>query len=303
MLSVILVAGSFLLRRRMEESPEFSELKAQGKTSKNPLKESFTNWKNLKWVLIALFGATAGQGVVWYTGQFYAMTFCTKTLSLDATQFQQMMLVVLCIGTPLFIFFGWLSDRVGRKWIMLTGIALGAVFYVPIYKAIAAQADEQQWQSRASSAPHQEFGVDAHGERTLNTTYYYEGGGEVTIVQYNMEAEGGWIEGSRKVHLPQQQLFIVALLIFVQIVFVTMAYGPIAAFLVELFPANIRYTSMSLPYHIGNGVFGGLTPLIAESLVVKTGNILAGVYYPVVIATITVIVGVLAIRDKQRKVQ
>lgn len=300
MLSVILVAGSFMLRRKMEESPEFKELKAQGKTSKNPLKESFTKWGNLKWVLIALFGATAGQGVIWYTGQFYAMTFCTKTLSIDSTQFQQMFLIVLVIATPLFIFFGWLSDRIGRKWIMLTGIALGALFYVPIYNSIIEQADTEQWQYEYNQeAITVTATVDSNGDSIGTSVSHYEGGGLVTQEWYKVP-NVGWIDGPKKFHLPQSNLLMIGLLIFIQLIFVTMAYGPIAAFLVELFPANIRYTSMSLPYHIGNGVFGGLTPLIAESLVLKTGNVLAGIYYPVAIATITVVVGVLAIKEKSK---
>lgn len=302
LLSVVLVAGSFLLRRKMDESPEFKALKAEGKTVKNPIKESFTKWSNLKWVLIALFGVTAGQGVVWYTGQFYAMTFCTKTLNIDATQFQQMLLVVLLIGTPLFIFFGWLSDRIGRKWIMLAGIGLGALTYLPIYKAMVSQADHQQWTQTASEPMIQTGTVNADGDSTGVATYTYEGGGKVT--QRWKQAEGAvWIEDGLTVELPQHNLFTIGLLIFIQLVFVTMAYGPIAAFLVELFPANIRYTSMSLPYHIGNGVFGGLTPFIAEALVVKTGNILSGVYYPVVIATITVIVGVFALRERKTQAE
>lgn len=288
MLSSLLVAISFFIRRRMEESPEFEALKKEGKLSKNPLKESFGKWKNLKWVLIALFGATAGQGVVWYTGQFYAMNFCTNTLHIDSSQIQKMLLVVLLIGTPLFIFFAWLSDRIGRKWIMLSGIALGALFYIPIYKAMAAQANSSGWTQISSRLSQEEIG-EAH--QTGKVTSYYENGATIVEVMKDDKL-------SKTVSLPLQNLLTIGSLILLQLVFVTMAYGPIAAFLVELFPAKIRYTSMSLPYHIGNGVFGGLTPLIAESLVVKNGNIFAGLYYPVIVAAITVVVGIIFIRNK-----
>ncbi len=298
-LSVLLVAGSFAIRRKMEESPEFAALKASGKTSKNPLKESFTQWKNLKWVLIALFGATAGQGVVWYTGQFYAMNFCTKTLSIDPTQIQKMLLVVLLLATPLFIFFGWWSDRIGRKWIMLTGIALGAIFYVPIYTEMADEANYKSWRPGGEHPIIAVTGVNVDGDSTGVATYAYPYGGEVKQDLVQIKG-GGWVEGPVKIHLPSPTLFRMGLLIFIQLIFVTMAYGPIAAFLVELFPANIRYTSMSLPYHIGNGVFGGLTPLIAEMLVVKSGNNISGIYYPVIVATVTVIVGVFFIREQKK---
>lgn len=290
-LSVLLVAGSFAIRRKMEESPEFVALKASGKTSKNPLKESFTQWKNLKWVLIALFGATAGQGVVWYTGQFYAMNFCTKTLSIDPTQIQKMLLVVLLLATPLFIFFGWWSDRVGRKWIMLTGIALGAIFYVPIYKAMSAQAEYENW-TPTNPPSNIAAQINTPGEPIKNIYLYENGGAVIQVIKNDVSA--------LTITLPFENLMMMGLLIFIQLVFVTMAYGPIAAFLVELFPANIRYTSMSLPYHIGNGVFGGLTPLIAEVLVVKSGNNISGIYYPVIVATVTVIVGVFFIREQKK---
>ncbi|MEW6467752.1 MAG: MFS transporter [Bacteroidota bacterium] len=285
LLSVLLVAISYFIRKRMEESPEFAQLKKEGRISKNPLKESFTKWENLKWVLIALFGATAGQGVVWYTGQFYAMNFCTKTLSIDSSQVQKMLMIVLLLGTPLFIFFAWLSDKIGRKWIMLSGMALGAVFYIPIYKGMAAQADYTKWEggSVADSSNAEGTGGGA--------VYTYANG---TVVTETVDKG----KTSVKVVLGTSNLFTLGFLIFIQLIFVTMAYGPIAAFLVELFPVRIRYTSMSLPYHIGNGVFGGLTPLIAESVVLKTGNIFAGLYYPIAVAAITVLVGAFLIRKR-----
>ncbi len=262
LVSVFLVIISYYIRLKMEESPVFAELKAQGKTVKNPLKASFGNWANLKWVLIALFGATAGQGVVWYTGQFYAMNFCIKTLNIDAAQIQWVLIFVLLAGTPLFILFASLSDRWGRKWIMLSGMLLAALLYMPLYKGMAAQTEQHQVKEVVHGAD----------------------GKELKPVP---------------IKLPMRNLAIIGLLIFVQLVFVTMAYGPIAAFLVELFPANIRYTSLSLPYHIGNGVFGGLTPLIAESLVLKTGDIYAGLYYPICVALITVVTGACLIREKK----
>jgi len=294
LLSAILVAISYIIRRRMEESPEFALLKKENKTSKHPLKESFGNWKNLKWVLLALFGATAGQGVVWYTGQFYAMNFCTKTLNIDATQIQKMLLVVLLIGTPLFIFFAWLSDKIGRKWIMLSGMALAAIFYLPIYKMMASEADWKTLQKTENVSSVTEMWQTDSTNIPAKKTYSFGNGTTVTEI----------FEGEKTktvVLLSQKNIFIIGLLILLQLVFVTMAYGPIAAFLVELFPAKIRYTSMSLPYHIGNGVFGGLTPLIAESVVLKTGNIFAGLYYPIIVAAVTVVVGVVFLKERKHE--
>lgn len=301
-LSSLLVAISFFIRRKMEESPEFSELKKEGKLSKNPIKESFGKWSNLKWVLIALFGATAGQGVVWYTGQFYAMNFCTNTLHIEASQVQKMLLVVLLIGTPFFIFFAWLSDRVGRKWIMLSGIALGAIFYIPIYKSMAAQADSTKaWEWTFEKPKEKTWLRKSNGDSTSYEFLQFTHGAKLEWKAEKKVNDSKWTT-TKIVTLPPRNLFMVGLLIFAQLIFVTMAYGPIAAFLVELFPAKIRYTSMSLPYHIGNGVFGGLTPLIAESLVVKNGNIFAGLYYPVIVAAITVIIGIIFIRNKSGSV-
>ncbi len=290
LLSSILVIFSYIIRRKMHESPEFEQLKKEQKISKNPLKESFGKWSNLKWVLIALFGACAGQGVVFYTSQFYAMTFCTNALHIDAAQIQKLLLIVLLIGTPLYIFFAKLSDTWGRKWIMLTGIGLAAIFYMPIYKGMAAQADYVTWMK---TQPH---GVEDSTSATgAVATYDFRNGSVVTITEEPNKTTENVVLGSKN-------LFIIGLLILLQLVFVTMAYGPIAAFLVELFPANIRYTSMSLPYHIGNGVFGGLTPLIAQSLVVSTGNMFAGLYYPIIVAGVTFVVGVVFIKERKNSV-
>ncbi|HYF94997.1 MAG TPA: MFS transporter [Symbiobacteriaceae bacterium] len=234
LLSLLLVALSTYIRMSMKESPLFSKLKAEGKSSKAPIKDTLGSGKNWGMMALALFGATAGQGVVWYTGQFYASTFLQGTLKVPLVQANMIMGAALLLGAPLFVFFGWLSDRIGRKKIMMAGNLLAVLTLLPIYHAMKANA-----------------------------------GSPIILVG----------------------------LVFVQLVYVTMVYGPIAAFLVEVFPAKIRYTSLSLPYHIGNGVFGGLTPFIATAIVAATGNIYAGLYYPMTIAAITFIVGGLFLRE------
>lgn len=300
-ISIFLIAVSFYVRLKMEESPVFAQLKQEGKTSKHPLKESFGNWANLKWVLIALFGATAGQGVVWYTGQFYAMNFCIKNLGIDAAEVQWMLIPVLLASTPFFIIFASLSDRIGRKAIMLSGILLAGLTYMTLYKNMAKQADWKQWQQTEQVVPVTESKEDTAGDSLIVSTYTYLNGAVRTEkIQKKKADRFAAAKASNIVKLPNGNLCKIGLLIFIQLLFVTMAYGPIAAFLVELFPTRIRYTSMSLPYHIGNGVFGGLTPLIAESLVVETKNMFAGLYYPICIALITVIVGMVFIKKKRR---
>jgi len=238
LLSIFLVLISYYIRVRMEESPLFAKAKSAGQLSKNPLTESFIRPENRRLVLIALFGAVAGQGVVWYTGQFYALFFLQRIAHVEFVTANLTVVYALLLATPFFVFFGSLSDRLGRKPIILAGCLLAAVFYVPIY----------------------------HGMMHFSA--------------------------------PLNQPMLVAL-VFLQVLFVTMVYGPIAAFLVELFPTRIRYTSMSLPYHIGNGVFGGLTPYIASSLVEGTGNIYAGLAYPISIAVMTVIVGFFLIKERR----
>lgn len=303
LVSIFLVIVSYYIRTKMEESPVFRELKEQGKTSKNPLKESFGKWPNLKLVLIALFGATAGQGVVWYTGQFYAMNFCIKNLNIDAAQIQWMLIPVLLIGTPLFIVFAKLSDRFGRKWIMLSGMALAACSYMSLYKGMAAQADWKSWGQVIPVSLIQDTGASCGGKLYGNQYEYENGGSRVEKFEYSKKPgeEEKIVKTTNTIHLPQKNIFVIGLFIFIQLLFVCMAYGPIAAFLVELFPPEIRYTSLSLPYHIGNGVFGGLTPLIAESLVVSTGNIFSGLWYPIIVAGTTVVLGAFLIKEKRKR--
>ena len=238
LLSVFLVLISYYIRVRMEESPLFAKAKSAGKLSKNPLTESFVHPENRRLVLIALFGAVAGQGVVWYTGQFYALFFLQRVAKVEFVTANLTVVYALLLATPFFVFFGSLSDRIGRKPIILAGCLLAAVFYVPIY------------------------------------------------------------HGMMHFAAPLNQPMLVAL-VFLQVLFVTMVYGPIAAFLVELFPTRIRYTSMSLPYHIGNGIFGGLTPYIASSLVESTGNIYAGLAYPISIAALTFVVGFFLLKERR----
>ena len=248
LLSFVLLAVSVYIRLRLQESPLFVALKVEGKLSKSPLRDSFGNKKNLKYVAIALFGAAAGQGVVWYTGQFYALFFLQNTLKVDFVTSYLLIGASLAIGTPFFVFFGKLSDRIGRKKVMLTGCLLGALTYLPIYMAMRHFANP-------SLLP--------------------------------------------KADPSQINHAMLIVLLTVQVLYVTMVYGPIAAFLVELFPTKIRYTSMSLPYHLGNGWFGGFLPLIAAALTVSTGNIYAGLAYPIGIAAMTFVVGAVTIRESK----
>ena len=298
--SIFLVIISYYIRIKMEESPVFKELKALGQTSANPLMESFGKWSNLKFVLIALFGAVAGQGVVWYTGQFYAMNFCIKTLGIDASQIQWMLIPVLLLGTPFFILFASWSDKIGRKWIMLSGMILAACSYMFLYKEMAAQADWKTWTPTKNISTLKTSRSSHENPSKITILHTYTNGGSRTeIIEYPKDGKNEGIKTTNTINLPRKNLMFIGFIILLQLLFVCMAYGPIAAFLVELFPAKLRYTSLSLPYHIGNGVFGGLTPLIAESLVLTTGNIFAGLWYPIIIAGLTVILGAFLIREKR----
>jgi MFS family permease len=283
LISIFLVAISLYIRLRMKESPIFQHVKSSGMTSANPLIEAFTKWENLRRVLISLFGATAGQGVVWYTGQFYALFYLQSILNVNSTSANYIVAIALLMAMPFFVFFGWLSDRLGRKWIILAGCLLAVLTYLPIYKAMQSVAGSNV--------------VTATSQRNPVT-------GAITLTPQSTD-ETGVLVASAKV-LPYTSIgdlvsnktaWGLILLVFVQVFWVTMVYGPIAAYLVEAFPAKIRYTALSLPYHIGNGVFGGLLPLIGLSVIAQTGNIYAGLYYPMTVAGLTFIVGAIFLKE------
>jgi MHS family proline/betaine transporter-like MFS transporter len=310
-LSALLVGVSIYIRLKMSESPLFAKIKAEGKLSKNPLKESFGNKANLKLVLLALFGATAGQGVVWYTGQFYAMTFIERTLQVNSIQTWNIIAIALLIGTPLFVYFGWLSDRIGRKMIMMAGMLLAVILYVPIYKQMHAVADVKESVVVGQPNITNERTTNDDGQTVLVTrteTTFADGNSRVEIVSKTSRGTGEPVVTTRnEITLSNQNFWIMIVLVFVQVIFVAMVYGPIAAFLVELFPTRIRYTSMSLPYHIGNGIFGGLTPLIATSLYVASqtdanpeGDPYAGLYYPIVVAAISFVIGMIFLSNRRK---
>jgi MFS family permease len=280
--SIVLVGVSIFIRLRMSESPLFSKLKSEGKTSKNPLKESFGNKANFKMVLLALFGATMGQGVIWYTGQFYAQTFLLTKCNIEYEQANTIILISLAIATPFFVFFGWLSDRIGRKNIMMVGMLLGVLLYRPIFSEIYKETDVSQ---KVLIDKLKEKGLSRYDDGTELKTWYDTGPtGEVVHKQTTLGETSKWK---------------IILLIFAMVLFVTMVYGPIAAFLVELFPTKIRYTSMSLPYHIGNGVFGGMVPFIALLITtLKGSDHLSGLWYPIAVAGLSFIIGTLYLSNK-----
>ena len=281
-ISIALVGISLYIRLRMEESPIFQHIKSAGMRSAAPLKEAFAKWANLKRVLISLFGATAGQGVVWYTGQFYALFYLQTILKVNVTSANYIVAIALVIGMPFFVVFGALSDRIGRKKIMRLGCLLAAVFYIPIYKAMQAAAGSGVVTVMSQRNP-------VTGAISL-TPLTQANGALVPAADVLRYTDFAGLIGS-----PTAWALIG--LVFVQVIFVTMVYGPIAAYLVEAFPAKIRYTSLSLPYHIGNGVFGGLLPLIGLIVVAQTGNIYAGLYYPIAVAGATFVVGSLLLQE------
>ena len=294
LLSILLVIVSIFIRLRMEESPMFSKLKSEGKTSTNPLKESFGHKLNFKMVLLALFGATMGQGVIWYTSQFYAQAFILTKCNVEYEQANTIILIAIAIATPFFVVFGSLSDKWGRRNIMLAGMLLGILLYRPIFQELYEIADTTKKTQIENLSSEKK---DSGGAITETTTIkrFDDGTQLKTITKQN----SGILTVKKEVFLDEASKWKMVLLIATMVLFVTMVYGPIAAFLVELFPTRIRYTSMSLPYHIGNGVFGGLVPFIATLITTIPGtNHLSGLWYPIGVASLSFIIGLLYLTNK-----
>jgi MFS family permease len=345
--SAILLAVSLWIRLRLNESPVFQRMVDEGTTSKAPLTESFGRWPNLKLVLLALAGLTAGQAVVWYTGQFYSLFFLEKMLKVDGVLTNELVAVALLLGTPFFVVFGWLSDRIGRKPIILAGCLLAVLTYFPIFKAITVAANPQL-AAASASAPVTvvadpadcAFQFDPVGKKTFasscdlaksalanaGVSYANKAApagavaqvqiGSAVIPSFKGEAlpasalktqKAAWTKtlgaALKAAGYPAKadpakidRVKLVGLL-WLLVLYVTMVYGPIAAALVEMFPARIRYTSMSLPYHVGNGWFGGFLPTTAFAMVAATGNIYYGLWYPVAVAAVTFVVGLLFVKE------
>ncbi|MGP1666772.1 MAG: MFS transporter, partial [Rhodanobacter sp.] len=341
LLSSLLLGVSVYIRMQLAESPVFQQMKDEGKTSKAPLTESFARWGNLKLVLLALFGATAGQAVVWYCGQFYAMYFLGTTLRIDSTTTQLLIAAALLIGTPFFVVFGWLSDKIGRKPVVLTGCLLAALTYFPIFQGIT-HFGNPAIEAASSSAPITVVADPADCHLQINPTgtavftsscdiakstlakrgvpYSNEAAAAGTLTRVTVGSAsvasfdgtgmstadfaaqskvfgaqlGGVLDQANypaKADPANSNYPMLVLLLFLLVLYVTMVYGPIAAWLVEMFPTNIRYTSMSMPYHIGNGWFGGFLPSVSFGIVALTGNIYSGLWYPVIIAGMTFVIG------------
>ena len=345
--SILLLAVSVYIRLSMNESPAFQKMKAEGKTSKAPLSESFGQWKNLKIVILALIGLTAGQAVVWYSGQFYALFFLTQALKVDGPTANILVAYSLILGTPFFVIFGTLSDKIGRKPIIMAGCLLAVVTYFPVFTALtkaanpdlaAAQAKNQvvvtadpkecSFQFNPTGTAKFTSSCDIAKQVLAGASVSYENVaapagtvasikiGERSIPSYT--AKGIPVDEAKKKDADFKKLvaddlktagyptkadpakvdkFMVTMILFYLVLLVTMVYGPIAAMLVELFPTRIRYTSMSLPYHIGNGWFGGLLPTTAFAIVAQTGNMYNGLWYPIIIAGMTFVVGMLFVRE------
>ncbi len=312
LVSILLVVVSIYIRLKMKESPLFEKLKQEGNVSVNPLKESFGHKSNLKMVLLALFGATMGQGVVWYTGQFYAQSFIENVCKIDFDQSRIMIIWAIVFATPFFVVFGSLSDKIGRKWIMITGMLLAIISYRPIYNELYESVNITALKNVSvvsSSEPVIKKGPIKEGTALLVTTSVAkilsnginckEITADTIFADVNKPIARATPVFIEKKILNRSIYRKFVFLVFIQIIFVTMVYGPIAAFLVEMFPTKIRYTSMSLPYHVGNGVFGGLTPFIATLLTtIYVNDKLVGLWYPIIIAFICMLIGALYISNK-----
>jgi MFS family permease len=273
--SAVLVMISLYIRLKMAESPIFTQIKSTGMSSAQPLKDAFTHWPNLKLVLISLLGATAGQGVVWYTGQYYALFYLQSILKVNLRTGFIIVAVAMLIGMPFFTVFGALSDKIGRKKIIMAGCLLAVVTYYPIYHAMESAAGNHVITFKSTQNP---------VTKAWTLTPLTSDPADPTKLVPAKEA-------------PNPNVPMLILLVFIQVIYVTMVYGPIAAYLVEAFPAKIRYTSFSLPYHIGNGIFGGLVPLVGLSVCAATGNIYAGLWYPMVVAAMTFVVGSILLKE------
>ena len=330
LLSAVLLAVSIWIRLRLNESPVFQKMKAEGKGSKRPLTEAFGNWANLKIAILALFGATAGEAVIWYGGQFYALFFLTQTLKVPAVNAQIMIAVGLLLGTPFFIVFGWLSDKIGRKPIILAGFALGAITYFPIFQGITHFANPRLEAALASApvtvvADPSECSFQFNPVGTAKFTSSCDIAKSALVarsVNYqNVEAPKGTkavvkvgdqtiatdtpnfaqvlgqaitAHGYPAAANPAEINYVMTvILLMILVIYVTLVYAPIAAWLVELFPTRIRYSGLSLPYHIGNGWFGGFLPATVFAIVAATGNIYSGLWYPIVVATVSFVVGLI----------
>ncbi len=352
LVSILLLGVSLWIRLKLAESPSFKKMKAEGKGSKTPLKDSFGKWPNLKIVLIALLGLTAGQAVIWYTGQFYALFFLERVMKVDATLVYVLLTIALVAASPFFIFWGWLSDKVGRKPIILAGCLIAALTYFPLFNALT-QAANPKLAAATASAPVTVYAdpadcnlqFDPVGKTVFNhscdvaKSYLAKAGvtytnvaapaGTVAEVRIGDQAVVPSFRGDAMTSADftaQKKTWdkslgealtaagypakadsalvnkpMVVLILFILGFYVTMVYGPIAAALVEMFPTNIRYTSMSLPYHIGNGWFGGFLPTTAFAIVAATGNIYSGLWYPIIICALTVVIGLIFLPETHRR--
>jgi MFS family permease len=329
LVSLFLLIFSVYIRLKLNESPIWAKMKEEGKGSKRPLIDSFFKFPNNKYVLLALLGATAGQGVVWYTGQFYALFFLTITLKVDLLLAYTMVAISLLIGTPFFVIFGWLSDRIGRLKIILAGCLIAAITYIPLFQMlsksvnpdlvafqeqnpISLTTDTSDCNFHIFVGPWSKFSTCDRAKDFLTkaglsfeTVHKAGANNELRVGQTKVDGFDAkrWSEALAALKYPTKadpnkiDWFKTMTILTIFLLYVTMVYGPIAAFLVELFPTKIRYTSMSLPYHIGNGWFGGMLPLLATAVVAWTGNIYAGLYYPIAVALLTVVIGFVFLRE------